>query len=94
MIERAGGKVSDSDVTIKVETPQAVPFEENFTGHFPGKIHFVRDILANVDSVCFDGIGVVARYDFITTTGFNDPDYVAEVEVYLDGQLDKTVILP
>ncbi|MCQ2164449.1 MAG: ADP-ribosylglycohydrolase family protein [Bacteroidales bacterium] len=94
VIERAGGKVSDSDVTIKVEVPQAVPFEENFTGHFPGKIHFVRDILANVDSVCFDGIGVVARYDFITTTGFNDPDYVAEVEVYLDGQLDKTVILP
>ena len=34
MIRREGGLVSSTSVTIPVQTPEVVPFEESFIGHF------------------------------------------------------------
>ena len=94
MIEREGGEVNEDNVVVKVQKPQAIPFEQCFEGIEPGPILFVRRVLDEVDSVCFDGVGVVVRYNFLKDSGFKDDGYAAEVEVSLDGKADRTVILP
>ena len=94
VIERNRGSVTENDVTIKTQKPEAVRFEQNFAGHVPYDILFVRDLIGNVDSINFNGNGVVVRYNFIKDKNFKDKDYVAKVEVYLDGELSQTVELP
>lgn len=94
VVGRAGGTVSDSDVTIKVQEPCAVPFEKNFEGLKPSDILFVRDVLGNVEKIDFNGSAVVVRYNFLKTSDFTGKDYVAEVEAYLDGEFSKKLILP
>lgn len=94
VIGLGGGSVSDTDVTIKVQSPEAVPFEKNFDGLEPSDILFVRDVLANVGKIEFNGSAVVVRYNFLKTSDFVEKDYAAEVEVYLDGELSRTVVLP
>lgn len=94
VIERGGGSVSGDNVTIKLQTPEVIPLEQNFTGHVPSDILFVRDVIDNVDKVKFYGNGVVVRYGFLKTSSFKDEDYVAEVDAYLDGKFSRKLILP
>ena len=94
VIERGGGSVSESDVTIKVQTPEVIPFEQNFAGLEPSDILFVRDVLSNVEKIDFNGSGVVVRYNFLRTSSFKDESYVAEVDAYLDGQFSRKLLLP
>lgn len=94
VIVRAGGSVSEDNVTIKVQAPEVIPFEQNFEGLEPSDIIFVRDVLANVKKVDFNGSAVVVRYDFLKTTDFKTKNYVAEVEAYLDGEFSKKLVLP
>jgi hypothetical protein len=37
VIQKNGGKISDSQISIPVETPQPVRFEQSFEGHYRGK---------------------------------------------------------
>lgn len=96
VIERNGGKIEGDKVTIKVQKPETVRFEESFTGHWPMAVVDVRKPVSDVGELTFNGNGVVVRYTMGRGRGFEMPegDYVARVEVYLDGTLSETVVLP
>lgn len=97
VIEKNGGSVSGEDVHIKVQEPEAVRFEESFTGHWPQKKVEINKELSEDPELSFFGNGIVISYSF--NRGRNQDsafpeNYVAKVEVYLDGQLSETVVLP
>jgi len=91
MIERGGGKVKDERVTIVCQQPVPVRYEKAFEGHYPvQKINVRRNISESSPEIEFEGIGFVAKGGLRC----NDNEYVAELEVYLDGQLMETAKLP
>lgn len=97
VIERYGGTVGDETVTLVTQVPETVPFEESFPGHWPVSRNTVNKEIGEVESLSFTGNGVVVQYSFTRERFgmmFNTSDYVGEVEVYLDGNLAETVILP
>lgn len=109
VIERNGGSVSENDVTIKVQAPQAVRLEQSFEGHWPVATGFSGGFGPSTPSsneireaapIEFDGKGIVVNYSFNlgrSMAGYgleNDDDYVAVIEAYLDGQLCQTINLP
>ena len=94
VIERAGGSVTEDGVTIKVQTPEAVRFEQGFEGHWPTGILYIRKTVGKLGELHFNGKGIVLRYDFVKASSFKDGDYQAEIEVYLDGELCEVRHLP
>lgn len=98
VIERNGGEVNADDVIIKVQTPAPVRLEQSFEGHWPAKVVTVNKEIRDIDNLCFDGKGVVVKYSFSKGRGYGnisaDDDYVAEVQVLLDGEVVETVKLP
>ena len=91
MIERGGGKIEGDQVTIVCQQPKPVRYEKAFEGHYPvKKISIQRNISEFSPEIEFEGIGFVARGGIRS----NDKSYVAEVEVYMDGQLMETAKLP
>lgn len=109
VIERNGGSVDGDNVTIKVQAPQAVRFEQSFSDLWPTSTTITTRMLGSsapsteireYGSFEFDGAGIVVGYSFnrsrTTETLGEDATltYVAVVEAYVDGQLCETIILP
>lgn len=90
MIERNGGKVTDSDVTIKCQAPVAVRFEKSFVGLYPVKTMKIRKQVNEVGEFIFEGTGAVFKGDIKS----DDKQYVGEVEMHIDGKLIETAKLP
>ncbi len=84
-IIQTGGSISDDEITIRIEEPQAVAMEESFPGLKPKEL-IPGNMLDQLGKIEFDGCGIVAR----SWVQSPRPDYVAEVEVYIDGKLEKT----
>lgn len=96
VIERNGGTVGENEVEIICQTPEPVRFEESFAGHWPVEKIQVRKDLEDA-KLEFTGKGVVVNYSLMSggkTVGYNDSDYVFEVEAYLDGELAETIKVP
>jgi len=96
VIERNGGKVTENSATIAVQKPVAVRYEKGFDGLYVGKtINLSRSIsrCRVEDEHRFRGKAVVVKYHFQKYTNY-DKDFVAEVEVYVDGKYDKTMMIP
>ncbi len=97
VITRNEGTVTENDVTIKLQTPQAVRFEESFAGHWPESNQRIKKTLD--DALTFTGKGVVVAYDMNSEGGRSimyggiENDYIAEVEVFLDGESVEVVRL-
>lgn len=92
VIERNGGKVDASGVTIKLQQPKAVRFEQSFEGHYPTEKKYIDKLLTNEYEFEIDGIGFVvlgesAKWDSKST-------YVANAELYIDNKLVEKVELP
>ena len=95
VIERNEGKVGENEVTIKVQKPEPVRYEQSFEGLWPQEKAQVggKDV-RTVGQLSFEGKGVVVGHRVAHARDFNQKDYEAQVEVYLDGKLDQTVLLP
>ena len=95
VVERYGGKVGENDVTIKVQKPEPVRYEQSFEGLWPQKrIQVGGKDVRTVGQLSFEGSGVVVGHRVAHAKDFNQTGYEAQVEVYLDGKLDQTVLLP
>ena len=98
VIERNGGKVTGDNITIAVQTPKTVRLEQNFSGHFPTEKRVINKPLTDEYTATFDGIGFIVMGDAkpkVQTGPYEyESDYVAQVEVYLDGQKMETAKLP
>ena len=91
-IEKNGGKITDSEVFIKVQQPKPVKFEQSFAGHFPIERRSIWANLKDEYTFEFDGIGFVvlgetAKWEDTTT-------HVANTELYLDDKLVESPKLP
>ena len=83
MIERNGGYVDDSTVTIVCQKPEPVRLEKAFEGMYPIMRKNLNRMVEEFDEFEFEGTGFVMR----GSVKSKDDDYVAYVSVYLDGEL-------
>lgn len=92
MIRRNGGEVTAHDVVIIRQTPQTVPLEVSFKGHYPVAT-VVPTRNGNEISFSFDGIGfALAGPSNIKDLGGRN--HVFEAEMYIDGKLEERALLP
>lgn len=92
LIERNGGKIEPTSVTIKVQQPKPVRFEQSFTGHFPVEKKSVWKTFTDEYTFEFEGVGFVVRGE--AAKWDSKSTYVGKAEVYIDGTLTETVDLP
>lgn len=90
MVLEKGGKVVNNNVIIKCQKPVAVNYEQSFEGHFPKEKISVNKSLNKDMNVEFNGNGAV----FKGYVQCSDNEYVADVEVLVDGQNMETIKLP
>jgi hypothetical protein len=100
MIRREGGLVSETSVTIPIQTPDVVPFEDAFEGHYAKKrlqlgsgVGLERTLLEMDESYSFDfnGIGFAILGAAQTDA---EEDYVFTAELHIDGELIETALWP
>ena len=105
VIEKYGGTVGEETVEIKVQTPETLPLEVAFPNVYPAKITMTTppenrrgkwENLLTLDSdapqtIEFSGIGLVVKGGM--GRGM-DEEYVGELEVSIDGKVDRVVKLP
>lgn len=89
IIKRDGGNIDGNLIEIRQQKPKAVRFEECFPKMLPAE---VRDgaLIDKIGTIQFDGTGIVVSNRVESAR----QDYVAEVEVILDGKPYATVHSP
>jgi hypothetical protein len=91
VIERNGGTITGDEITIATQTPVAVRYEKCFEGLYPIERKSVNIRISDVSELSFEGTGIVVRGNVDRCP---DQNYVAQVEVSVDGQKVETVLLP
>ncbi len=94
VIEQQGGRMDEETVTLVFQAPQPVALEEGFSGHFPveyldHRLHLDPDHTRA--RFHFHGNGFVLKGGVILES---HPEYVAELEVWIDGEKHETAMLP
>lgn len=86
MVVRGGGKVSDTEVTIALQTPKAVRYEKSFDGmELIAKDTYPNHSLRKPVSYEFEGTGFVCSGR--VRPGKECPrNYVAQIEIDIDGR--------
>ena len=91
VIEKEGGSVSDDKVSIKVQKPVSVGYEQAFPGHWPVQNTKIERDADTCTELAWEGCGVVYSYSWSKPKDYKEHEYVMEVECWLDGKLDKTM---
>ncbi|MFO7622055.1 MAG: ADP-ribosylglycohydrolase family protein [Bacteroidales bacterium] len=105
VIEKFGGHIKGDNITIKYQEPVAVPLEIAFPDIYPYRVTMAEtqsDImsrqlplftLANSEpaEISFAGTGLIVRGEI---GGKLEKDFVGELEVSIDGVVDRVVKLP
>ena len=116
LIEKNGGKVSETEVTIPQLPVKVLPLEQNFVNTYPVYRDQKDDWLEKEYEFDFSGNGFCIWGNLVCLRGISkdyanrvskkhvgsevfalaeeQDDYVAEIEVWIDGQLDQVSILP
>ncbi|HLY69875.1 MAG TPA: ADP-ribosylglycohydrolase family protein, partial [Puia sp.] len=92
-IKRNGGIIEGDNITIQVQQPATVKFEQGFTGLFPiEKREFENN---NIKEITFDfeGTGFVLRGEAVKKNNA-DADYVFEAAISIDGKQTENVKWP
>jgi hypothetical protein len=101
MIEAGGGSVEGETITISLQEPEAVAFERNLEGHYPTRIDKRNwgGILFEINpdnteyNFEFEGKGFVLAGGAWKLPGV-EKDIVLELDVYMDGELLETSMMP
>lgn len=92
MIERHGGKISDSTVVIRLQEPKPAKLEVSFDGIKLDKKVVVNQSVEQFPEIEFEGVGAVITG---ALQGKDvDEDYCAKLEVYFNDRLIETCDLP
>lgn len=89
-VKRNGGSVDSDNITIKCQNPVSVKLEQAFEGMYPIAKRPINRRVNDVGEITFEGNGAAFR----GAVGSYDKSYVAEVEMYIDGQLAEKAFLP
>ncbi|MEO5979498.1 MAG: ADP-ribosylglycohydrolase family protein [Chryseolinea sp.] len=92
MIEKNGGKLDANSVTIKLQQPKAVKFEQSFEGHYPSEKRSIGKVLNGEYQFDFDGIGFVVLGEYAKWD--SKSGYIGKAELYIDDKLSETFELP
>lgn len=82
MIKANSGTVSEKDVTIKVQKPQAVRFEQSFENVFPFDKNDIVDTSGSI-SFEFEGTGFIINGSAVKRA--NQPEKSLEASLFIDG---------
>jgi hypothetical protein len=94
-IKKNGGEVKDDNITIKVQIPETLRYEESFVGMYPAKQLLVRkDFLDESIKIDFTGNGIVVLGNVKSQCGVAKSDFVALLDVYIDGVKTEQVRMP
>jgi hypothetical protein len=94
LITDNGGKVNDDNVLIKVQQPAELRYEKSFEGMYPKERRaFNKELLHEDIAVDFDGNGIVLMGAVKKLSGEKN-DYVALLDVFLDGKKTEQVRMP
>ncbi len=86
LIQRNEGRADEKNITIKLQSPAEVPWEENFTGHYPHERRVImKEFTDNTLDLSFEGNGIVVMGFVKQLRPDAAPGYVAELEAYIDG---------
>ena len=92
-IEKNGGKINGNNVTITIQSPKPVKFEQGFQNLYPIEKKWLGKPLANELSFDFEGTGF-AISGVAGKKNPNAPEYIFEAELYIDGVKTETARLP
>lgn len=84
MIEKNGGEVSDQEILISVQQPEAVRYEKSFEGHHPVEKKQIGGKLLDEHSFTFEGIGVALGGGAYKNVGIEE-DYTFDLTLFIDG---------
>ena len=95
LIIRNGGEEKDGIFTIKIQQPAVLPLEQSFEGMYPVKELLVRkDHLENPIKINFTGNGIVVLGNVKSQCNVAQSDFVALLDIYMDGQKTEQVRMP
>lgn len=90
VITKYGGEVNDDEVAIQVQQPETVRFEKSFDGLYPIARNPLRHALEGSKEVSFEGTGIVLNGEALKNNQ-RLPDYVFEIDVFLNDEKVETV---
>lgn len=91
-IRHNGGTTEGEEIMIPVQKPLAVQFEQSFEDHYPKEKIDIRQNLTDTFAFSFEGNGFVMRGNVQPNSA--ESGYVANAQLFLDGQLIETIELP
>jgi len=95
VIEKNGGKVSGDNILIQVQKPETLRFEQSFTGLYPSDERLIRkDHLEEPITINFNGNGIVVLGNVKSVCGVSKSDYVALLDIFIDGEKIEQVKMP
>jgi len=95
LIEENGGEVRNDSVFIAVQIPEILRFEQSFEGLYPVKELLVRrDHLEVPVKIDFTGNGIVVLGNVKSQCGVATSDFVAFLDIYIDGVKTEQVKMP
>ncbi|WP_445733573.1 ADP-ribosylglycohydrolase family protein [Mariniflexile sp.] len=95
LIQQNGGKVDGENIKVKIQKPEAVRFEESFVGLFPSEERYLRQYYTDKNiNIDFTGNGIVVLGNVNSICSVPTSDYVALLDVYIDGKKVEQVKMP
>jgi hypothetical protein len=95
LIRENGGVLEQQNVRIAVQEPETLKLEQSFEGIFPVKELLVRkDHLDESINIDFNGTGIVVTGNVKSQCGLAQSDYVALLDVFIDGEKIEQVKMP
>lgn len=95
MIKQNEGLLKGDTITLKVQQPATLRFEQSFNGMYPAKELLVRkDFLDESIKIDFTGNGIVVLGNVKSQCNVAKSDYVALLDVYIDGKKTEQVKMP
>lgn len=92
-IRKHGGKVQKDKITIPVQAPKAVKYEQSFPNMYPIAVDDIRKNINKELTFDFEGTGFILRGE-ARKKNPSDPEYVFEAELYINGEKVETAKLP
>lgn len=93
VILQQGGSVDGDLYNIVLQKPEEVRFEQSFSGIVPSEKRVLKKQFSDALTLKFNGSAVVVLGQ-VTKVSFDNSNYVAELEAYIDGQKVETYKMP
>jgi hypothetical protein len=95
LIEQQGGQIGNDSVQIKTQVPVTVSLEQSFEGMYPAEERYLRQHYTDKDiTIDFTGNGIVVLGNVNSICSVPKSDYVALLDVYIDGEKVEQVKMP